>query len=327
MFQQGQAQGDAGLREALREYLHYARGVECSASQIVIGAGNDYLLMLLSVILGKDRRIAMENPTYLNAYHCFKTLGYSVAAVGMDDAGICVEDLSGSGADIAYVMPSHQFPTGTVMPMERRTQLIRWAREKEGRYIIEDDYDSEFRYTGHPLPALQGYDGGQHVIYLGTFSKSIAPSIRISYMVLPKSLLPLYEERASCFSTTVSRVDQRVMEQFIRQGQFERHLNRMRGIYKEKHDRLVEALTKQTIPVRIHGENAGLHIVLETEREQEVKQYREKAREAGIRLYCLSDFFQDPDDHPVKDCLLLGYATMSADQVERAVDELFSCWL
>lgn len=327
MFQQGQAQGDAGLREALREYLHYARGVECSASQIVIGAGNDYLLMLLSVILGKDRRIAMENPTYLNAYHCFKTLGYSVAAVGMDDAGICVEDLSGSGADIAYVMPSHQFPTGTVMPMERRTQLIRWAREKEGRYIIEDDYDSEFRYTGHPLPALQGYDGGQHVIYLGTFSKSIAPSIRISYMVLPKSLLPLYEERASCFSTTVSRVDQRVMEQFIRQGHFERHLNRMRGIYKEKHDRLVEALTKQTIPVRIHGENAGLHIVLETEREQEVKQYREKAREAGIRLYCLSDFFQDPDDHPVKDCLLLGYATMSADQVERAVDELFSCWL
>ena len=146
-------------------------------------------------------------------------------------------------------------------------------------------------------------------------------------MVLPKSLLPLYEERASCFSTTVSRVDQRVMEQFIRQGHFERHLNRMRGIYKEKHDRLVEALTKQTIPVRIHGENAGLHIVLETEREQEVKQYREKAREAGIRLYCLSDFFQDPDDHPVKDCLLLGYATMSADQVERAVDELFSCWL
>ena len=160
MFQQGQAQGDAGLREALREYLHYARGVECSASQIVIGAGNDYLLMLLSVILGKDRRIAMENPTYLNAYHCFKTLGYSVAAVGMDDAGICVEDLSGNGADIAYVMPSHQFPTGTVMPMERRTQLIRWAREKEGRYILEDDYDSEFRYTGHPLPALQGYDVG-----------------------------------------------------------------------------------------------------------------------------------------------------------------------
>lgn len=326
MFQQGQAQGDAGLREALREYLHYARGVECSAPQIVIGAGNDYLLMLLSVILGKNRRIAMENPTYLNAYHCFKTLGYSVTAVGMDDAGMCVEELSDSGADIAYVMPSHQFPTGTVMPMERRTQLIRWAREKEGRYILEDDYDSEFRYTGHPLPALQGYDGGKHVIYLGTFSKSIAPSIRISYMVLPKSLLPLYEERASCFSTTVSRVDQRVMEQFIRQGHFERHLNRMRGIYKEKHDRLVAAVKRQSIPVKIHGENAGLHIVMETEWEQEVELYREKAGVAGIRLYCLSDFFQTPGDHPVKDCLLLGYATMPTDQVEQAVDALFSCW-
>ena len=326
MFQQGQAQGDPGLREALREYLHYARGVECSASQIVIGAGNDYLLMLLSVILGKNRRIAMESPTYLNAYHCFKTVGYSVTAVGMDDAGMCVEELSDSGADIAYVMPSHQFPTGTVMPMERRTQLIRWAREKEGRYILEDDYDSEFRYTGHPLPALQGYDGGKHVIYLGTFSKSIAPSIRISYMVLPKSLLPLYEERASCFSTTVSRVDQRVMEQFIRQGHFERHLNRMRGIYKEKHDRLVAAVKRQSIPVKIHGENAGLHIVMETEWEQEVELYREKAGVAGIRLYCLSDFFQTPGDHPVKDCLLLGYATMPTDQVEQAVDALFSCW-
>ena len=117
------------------------------------------------------------------------------------------------------------------------------------------------------------------------------------------------------------------MEQFIRQGHFERHLNRMRGIYKEKHDRLVAAVKRQSIPVKIHGENAGLHIVLETEREQEVEMYREKANVAGIRLYCLSDFFQNPGDHPVKDCLLLGYATMPADQVEQAVDALFSCWL
>lgn len=327
MFRQGQANGEQGLREALREYLHYARGVECTASQIVIGAGNDYLLLLLSVILGKDKVIAMENPTYLNAYNCFKTLGYSVTAVDMDEAGVCVESLHDSGADIAYVMPSHQFPTGTVMTMERRTQLIRWAREKEGRYIIEDDYDSEFRYTGRPIPSLQGYDGGKHVIYLGTFSKSIAPSIRISYMVLPQPLLAVYEQRAACFSTTVSRVDQRVMEQFIRQGYFERHLNRMRGIYKKKHDRLVSALKRQSLPVRIHGENAGLHVVLETGKEQDVKLYREKAERVGIRVYCLSDFFQNPQDHPVKDCLLLGYATMPEDQVEQAVDELFAALL
>lgn len=327
MFRQGQARGEQGLREALREYLHYARGVECTAAQIVIGAGNDYLLMLLSVILGNNRRIAMENPTYLNAYNCFRTLGYTVTAIPMDDSGMCVEVLSDSGADIAYVMPSHQFPTGTVMSMERRTQLIRWAREKEARYIIEDDYDSEFRYTGRPIPSLQGYDGGKHVIYLGTFSKSIAPSIRISYMVLPQSLLPVYTDRAACFSTTVSRVDQRVMEQFIRQGFFERHLNRMRSIYKEKHDRLVSAVKRQPLPVRIHGENAGLHIVLETEREQEVRLYREKAKGAGIRLYCLSDYFQNPEDHPVKDCLLLGYATMPTEQIEEAVDALFCAWL
>lgn len=327
MFRQGQARGEQGLREALRDYLHYARGVECTSSQIVIGAGNDYLLMLLSVILGNNRCIAMENPTYLNAYNCFITLGYTVTAIPMDDSGMCVEDLSESAADIAYVMPSHQFPTGTVMSMERRTQLLRWAREKEGRYIIEDDYDSEFRYTGRPIPSLQGYDGGKHVIYLGTFSKSIAPSIRISYMVLPQPLLPVYTQRASCFSTTVSRVDQRVMEQFIRQGFFERHLNRMRSIYKEKHDRMVRAVKRQPLPVHIHGENAGLHIVLETEKEQDVRLYWEKAKSAGIRLYCLSDYFQDPKDHPVKDCLLLGYATMPTEQIEEAVDALFRAWL
>lgn len=326
MFRQGQANGEQGLRESLREYLHYARGVECSASQIVIGAGNDYLLMLLSVILGKDKVIAMENPTYLKAYTCFRTLGYTVTAVDMDEEGISVDSLCDSGGDIAYVMPSHQFPTGTMMTMKRRTQLIRWTREKEGRYIIEDDYDSEFRYTGRPIPSLQGYDGGQHVIYLGTFSKSIAPSIRISYMVLPQPLLAAYRQRAACFSTTVSRVDQRVMEQFIRQGHFERHLNRMRGIYRKKHDRLVSAVRAQSLPVRIHGENAGLHIVLETAREQDVKVYRQKAEKAGIRVYCLSDYFLHIGSHAVKDCLLLGYATMAETEIEQAVEELFTAF-
>lgn len=320
MFRQGQAEGEPGLREALCEYLHYARGVECTAAQIIVGAGNDYLLLLLSVILGRDPVIAMENPTYLSAYNCFATLGYRVTAVGMDEEGMSVSDLSSSGADIAYVMPSHQFPTGTVMSMDRRTQLIRWAREKSGRYIIEDDYDSEFRYRGRPLPSLQGYDGGKQVIYLGTFSKSIAPSIRISYMVLPKSLLPVYRSRAACFSTTVSRVDQRVMEQFIRQGYFERHLNRMRGVYKEKHDRLVNAVKKQPAAFQIRGENAGLHILLETE--QDVGILRDKAMAAGIRVYSLSEFFMEPARPPVRDCLLLGYAALPAAQVEKAVDAL-----
>lgn len=323
MFVQGQSRGEAGLREALREYLHYARGVECSASQIVIGAGNDYLLFLFSVILGREHMIAMENPTYLSAYNCFKVLGYPVKAVGMDAAGMDCGDLAESGADIAYVMPSHQFPTGTVMTMERRTALLRWAREKKDRYIIEDDYDSEFRYSGHPLPALQGYDGGQHVIYLGTFSKSIAPSIRISYMVLPKPLLEAYHRLAECFATTVSRIDQKVLEQFIRQGYFERHLNRMRNCYKQKHDRLVAVLQQYTDHFTIHGENAGLHILLEPVSTVDVVQIQKKAQEAGIRISLLSEYCMETGlPETQKNGLLLGYATIPLEQIETAAKQL-----
>ena len=323
MFVQGQSRGEAGLREALREYLHYARGVECSASQIVIGAGNDYLLFLLSVVLGREHVIAMENPTYLSACNCFKVLGYPVTVVGMDAAGMDRGDLAASGADIAYVMPSHQFPTGTVMTMERRTALLRWAREKKGRYIIEDDYDSEFRYSGHPLPALQGYDGGQHVIYLGTFSKSIAPSIRISYMVLPKPLLETYHRQAECFATTVSRIDQKVLEQFIRQGYFERHLNRMRNCYKQKHDRLVAVLQQYTQRFKIHGENAGLHILLEPVDDADVVQMQKKAQEAGIRISLLSEYCMEEGlPEMQKNGLLLGYATIPLEQIETAAEQL-----
>ena len=164
-----------------------------------MGAGNDYLLMLLSVLLKTDTVIAMENPTYRSAFQCFRNLGCPTAAIPLDGAGMDVEKLSASQADAAYVMPSHQFPMGTVMPISRRMELLRWAGEREGRYLIEDDYDSEFRYRGKPIPALQGYDTKGCVIYLGTFSKAIAPGIRVSYMVLPESLLSVYRQKGAAF--------------------------------------------------------------------------------------------------------------------------------
>lgn len=324
MFVQGQARGETGLREVLREYLHYARGVECSAAQIVIGAGNDYLLFLLSVMMGHAHTIAMEDPTYMSARRCFETLGYSVCSVGLDDAGIRVDELAESGADIAYVMPSHQFPTGTVMTMERRTALLRWAREKAGRLLIEDDYDSEFRYCGRPLPSLQGYDGGQQVVYLGTFSKSIAPSIRISYMVLPKPLLEVYRERAECFATTVSRIDQKVLEQFIRQGYFERHLNRMRNLYRQKHDALVAAVREYAGLFAIEGEHAGLHVLLKPLQGQDVKQCVHRAKMEGIHVYQLTDYCTKKLPEQEKNRLILGYASIPLGEIRNAVEHLFA---
>ena len=170
LFRLGDPQGEYGLRNAICSYLHQARGVNCRPEQIIVGAGNDYILMLLSTVIGNRHRIAFENPTYRQAYRLFENLSFDVCTVDMDRRGMDVEKLRESGADIAFVMPSHQYPLGVVMPVKRRMEMLRWADEAEGRYIIEDDYDSEFRYKGKPIPALQGYDSSGKVIYTGTFS-------------------------------------------------------------------------------------------------------------------------------------------------------------
>jgi GntR family transcriptional regulator/MocR family aminotransferase len=162
-------------------------------------------------------------------------------------------------------------------------------------------------------------------VYLGTFSKSIAPSIRISYMVLPKALVPVYQRQAACFSTTVSRLDQRVLEQFIRQGHFERHLNHMRSIYKTKHDALVEAVRQQAPEMNIRGENAGLHILLELPEGEDPREYKARAAGAGIRIYCLSEYAMTGEALK-KDCLLLGYGTLPGDKLESAVRALFTAF-
>ena len=208
----------------------------------MIGAGNDFLLMLLCVLLGNGNVFAMESPTYRKAYELFDGLSYTVKTAEMDESGMRVDSLEKTGANLAYVMPSHQYPLGIVMPVKRRMQLLEWAAGKEGRYILEDDYDSEFRYRGKPIPALAGYDRRGKVIYIGTFSKSIAPAIRVSYLVLPESLMESYEKKGRRISSTVSRVDQLLISRFLRDGYYERHLNKMRAVYKSRHDALLEAM-------------------------------------------------------------------------------------
>ena len=175
LFRSGDSQGEYGFRRAVARYLYQARGVNCTPEQVVIGAGSDYILMLLSVVLGTRHTVAFEDPTYMQAFRLAGSLGFSTVPVPVDKEGMQVASLSETGADIAYVTPSHQYPTGIVMPVRRRMELLRWAGEEPGRYVIEDDYDSEFRYKGKPIPALQGYDRGDRVIYLGTFSQVHCP--------------------------------------------------------------------------------------------------------------------------------------------------------
>jgi len=326
MFLNGSPQGEPALREAVRGYLHSARGVNCRAEQIIIGAGNEYLLMLLYQILGPERVIAMENPTYKQAYRVFESLGYGIVPVEMDSRGMDVKVLRESHADIAYVMPSHQYPTGVVMPVARRQELLQWAGRKKDRFLIEDDYDSEFRYKGKPIPALQGLDKAGKVIYMGTFSKSIAPAIRVGYLVLPQSLLEIYQERLGFYASTVSRIDQNIIYQFLTGGYYERHLNRMRAIYKGKHDALLGQLKKLEEDFEVYGENAGLHVLLTSKKGRTEKWMVERAAQKGVKVYGLSSHFIHEGHNDRPSTVLLGYAKLSVEQIKKGAGLLWEAW-
>lgn len=329
IFEPGHPKGDFEFRNTICRYIYSFRGVNCEPEQIIIGAGNDYLLVLLGKILGEHQRVAMENPTYKRAYRIFSSDGYEMSTMPIDKNGMSMEHLRNSQANIAYIMPSHQFPTGVVMPIGRRMELLKWAEEAENRYLIEDDYDSEFRYKGKPIQALQAWDKKEKVIYMGTFSKSIAPAIRVSFMVLPKPLLEQYERNAGFLSSTVSRIDQAILNEFIGAGHYERYLNKMRKIYRTKHDCLLECLRPFKNKFHISGENAGLHMIL-TSREKGTseEQLTNAAEGAGIKVYGMSNYFveeKDAKDEYAK--ILLGYASLSEEEIRNALLILQKVWL
>lgn len=342
LFARGGPQGDEELRLTISRYLHGSRGVNCRPEQIIVGAGNDYLLMLLEKILGPGRSIAMENPTYARSYRIFQSFFYHIVTVDMDENGMRVHQLERENVDAVYVMPSHQFPAGTVMPIGRRLELLKWAGGKKGRYVIEDDYDSEFRYHGKPIPALQASDDGGRVIYLGSFSKSIAPAIRVSFMVLPGPLLEKYRRDCSFYSCTVSRIDQSILNEFIRDGYFERHLNKMRKIYRAKHELLLSCLKPFQGAFTVSGENAGLHLLLTSREGRKEEEMIRSAAEQGVRVYGLSHCMREEEGEadrgmgpspagepePGKDgTVLLGFGGLSREQIEEGTRRLRRAWL
>ncbi len=326
MFALGDAKGDYELRETIGRYLHAARGVNCEPEQIIIGAGNDYLLMLLEKILGRGVCVAMENPTYRRAYRVFGSFGYQIDLMPMDESGISITALYRSQAKVAYVMPSHQYPTGVVMPIGRRMELLKWAEAEDERYLIEDDYDSEFRYKGKPVPALQASDRSGKVIYMGTFSKSIAPAIRVGYMVLPKALLERYHENCGFYASTVSRIDQRILNEFIRDGYFERYLNKMRKIYKEKHDYLLEQLSCFEETFHFSGENAGLHILLTAKKQISAAELISAAEREGIKIYGVSDTLLGDANEKYLYTVMLGYGALEKNEIREGIEKLRQAW-
>ena len=324
LFSRGEAQGDYGFREAISRYLHSSRGVNCSPEQVIVGAGNDYLLMLLEKILGRHVRIAMENPTYLRSYRIFQSFAYDIVTVDMDESGMRADALERERVRAAYVMPSHQFPTGVVMPIRRRLELLKWASGASDRYLIEDDYDSEFRFHSKPIPALQASDELGKVIYLGSFSKAIAPAIRVSFMVLPESLLQVYRRDCAFYSCTVSRIDQSILNEFIKDGYFERHLNKMRKIYRAKHDLLLEELVPFRKKFAISGEYAGLHLLLTARQTVNETELVHLAAKQGVKVYGISAGMARTTAGASS--VLLGFGGMKPEQITEGIGRLKEAW-
>ena len=326
LFNSGDRRGDFGLRSAIAEYLNAFRGVKANPDRIILGAGYESLLMLLDSILGKDAVFAMENPAYPKAYRLIKSFGRQVCPVGLDDKGINISELNKTSADVVYVTPSHQYPMGIVMPIKRRQELLVWSSSKDGRYIIEDDYDSEFRYKGKPIPSLQGMDSGDTVIYIGTFSKSISPAIRMSYMVLPEGLYEKYFENGKFYSNTVSRIDQKIVELFIKEGGFERHLSRMRTTYKNKHAGMLNRL-KCWQNVEVSGENSGAHMLLWFKDGQKATDLIKKARRNRVNVYSLKDCcITNENLMEYENVVVLGYAKLNEKEIEKGLDILEKSW-
>ena len=222
------------LRQAIADHLKGYRNLHIEPEQIIIGAGTEYLYGLLIQLLGFDKNYAVEDPGYDKIYKIYKTHQVACSHIPIDESGIIIGELEKCHTDVVHISPSHHFPTGIVMPIGRRYELLGWASKSPDRYIIEDDYDSEFRMTGQPIPALQDIDVLERVIYINTFTKTLSSTVRISYMVLPKSLVNRFYKELSFYSCTVSNFEQYTLARFIEDGYFEKHLNRMRNYYHAK---------------------------------------------------------------------------------------------
>ncbi len=319
-FLMGENLGEPSLRSAIADYLHGSRGVLCSPDNIVVGAGLSHLLQMLCVLFDEKPSIAMEDPGYISARKLLTAGGCRIIDIPLKGGSLDAASLEDTDAKICYVTPTHQFPLGAVMPINRRQKLLQWASKEKGRYIIEDDHDSEFRYTGRPIPALQSIDKENRVIYIGTFSRAVSPALRTGYMVLPPALMEKYREKCGSIACPVPRWDQNILARFITEGYFEKHLNRMRKIYKNKHDFMVEQI-RRYFPedqFRISGDNAGLYVLLHYTGPIPEEEIEKRAEKNGIRLRSLKGYYASlsADYHPT---CLLGFADLSEADMEKGL--------
>jgi len=318
----GEMQGHQRLRLCIQDYLERSRGVVSSPEQIAICAGLQHALGIVAGLFRQSHhRVAVENPGYFLPRSVLRNHGMEVVPVPVRSGGMDLDALRQSGCTVAYVTPSHQFPLGHVMPVENRLKLIEWARV-DGHAVIEDDYDSELRYQGEPIPSLQGLSPGGNIFYMGTFSKILSPALRLSYMVLPQAALPEYRRLFGDYQSSSSLLEQSTLARFMDHGHWERHIRRVRTGCKMKHDALLRAIGRHFGDrADILGQGAGLHVVLRLSGvsmcEQELVK---KAGEAGIRLFPFSATLDGGGEDP--GMLLLGFGAMQPEEIDRGVELL-----
>ena len=313
--------GAPELRRAIAAHLYQSRGLRVSGEQIVVGAGNEYLYGLLVQLLGRDVRYAVEDPGYPKITDIYKANDAAVAHIPLDGEGMRVDALRESGAQIAHISPAHHFPTGIVMPVRRRNALLDWAYEQPGRYIIEDDYDSELRHTGKPVPPLFSLDARERVLYLSTFSQTIAPSLRIAYVCLPPSLLERLRQRLGFYTCAVPTFEQYTLARFIASGDYERHINRLRKRYRDKRTLILAQIGESPLCGRcsVVEENAGTHFLLRLKTPCSDAELKRRALARGLSLRFLSDYRTQPGD---TGSMIFNYACLDTQRVPAALETL-----
>lgn len=302
-------QGYLPLRTQISEYLDKSRGFKADPSQIVISSGSEYLFQIIfKLISGK---FGIEDPGYNMLSNIMDTNDINYEFIPVDKNGMDLTKLKKSKSDFCVITPAHQFPTGVIMNMQRRVELLNMKKIK---YVIEDDYDSEFKYSKRPVPALKSIDVNDKVIYIGSFSKSISPSFRVSFMVLPFDLVEKYNKIFKFFICPVSIMVQKMLTTFIETGEFEKHLNRMRKIYSKKRQLLIDMLSERK-DITIRGADAGLHVVLEYPKNYSEEYIVKKAKEKKIKVYGLSSYGTKREIPSI----LLGFATLSEEKLKEGI--------
>lgn len=312
-------QGEYSLRVQIAHYLQQARGLDCQPNQVYIFSGVQQQLLNVCLFL-KPTAIGVEEPGFIRAKSVFRQLQLPCHTVPLDEEGCTVPNTT---IKLLYTTPAHQYPTGIIMSVARRTQLLQWARHQNA-YILEDDYDSEFRYKGVPIPTLSQLDSSDRVLYFGTFSKTLLPSLRISYLVVPTSLQADFEKFNTYQKSTVSKIDQQVVAAFMDNEYYAAHIAKMRTLYRAKRNYLIENITKQLgKEFSIAGDAAGLHMIVHLPARLNESMAIELAKSKGVEIDAVSTMYQiNKPCHQV----MIGYGAPSLNEIQEGVALLAEVW-